>query len=224
MEKVLFLGSSGHASVILDALNLGGQFFAIGCLDDTVPPGTVRSGLPILGAFRDLESVCARYACKHVVVAVGDNWQRRKICSELISQDIDCPVVKHPSAIVASSASIGRGSVIFANSHVGINAKVGDFCIVNTGSSIDHDGALSNYSSIAPGVFMGGLVEIGECSHIGVGASISDRIKIGRHAVIGTGSVVVQNMPDFALAYGNPAKIKRLRNEGEEFLGDRQTG
>jgi acetyltransferase-like isoleucine patch superfamily enzyme len=78
---------------------------------------------------------------------------------------------------------------------------------------------MDNFSSIAPGVFMGGLVQIGECSAIGVGASISDRISIGRHAVVGTGAVVVRDVPDFVVAYGNPARIQRSRQEGEKYVG-----
>ena len=84
---------------------------------------------------------------------------------------------------------------------------------------MDHDCTLHDFASIAPGVFMGGLVRVGECSAIGVGASISDRISIGRHAVVGTGAVVARDIPDLVVAYGNPARVKRKRMEGEKYLG-----
>ena len=77
---------------------------------------------------------------------------------------------------------------------------------------------MHDFASIAPGVFMGGLVQIGECSAIGVGASISDRISIGGHAVVGTGAVVVRDIPDLVVAYGNPARVKRSRPEGEKYI------
>ena len=101
---------------------------------------------------------------------------------------------------------------------MGPGSRVGEFCILNTGSSIDHDCILHDFSSIAPGVSTGGLVEIGECSAIGVGASISDRISIGRHAVVGTGAVVVRDIPDLVVAYGNPARVQRSRPEGEKYV------
>ena len=43
---------------------------------------------------------------------------------------------------------------------------------------------------------------------IGANATILDGITIGEYALIGAGSVVTSNVPDYALVYGNPAKIK----------------
>jgi sugar O-acyltransferase (sialic acid O-acetyltransferase NeuD family) len=218
--KLLVIGSSGHASVLVDAIELAGAYAIAGHLDDTVARGTSRRGYSVLGGLNDVASVCADQIIEDVVVAIGDNWWRRKIYSELVQKcpNLRFPPVKHPSAIVASSAAVGKGSVILAGSHVGPGSRVGDFCILNTGSSIDHDCILHDFVSIAPGVFAGGLVEIGECSAIGVGASISDRISIGRHAVVGTGAVVVRNIPDLVVAYGNPAREQRSRPEGEKYL------
>ncbi len=44
------------------------------------------------------------------------------------------------------------------------------------------------------------------CS-IGANATILPGITIGQNAMIGAGSVVTKNVPDFALVYGNPARI-----------------
>jgi sugar O-acyltransferase (sialic acid O-acetyltransferase NeuD family) len=126
--------------------------------------------------------------------------------------------VRHSSAIVARGAEIGQGSVIFASSHVGPNSRIGEFCIINTGGSLDHDCTMKSFASMAPGVVTGGLVKIGECSAIGVGASISDRISIGDHSVVGTGSTVVRDLPDLVVAYGNPAKPKRSRRREEKHI------
>jgi sugar O-acyltransferase (sialic acid O-acetyltransferase NeuD family) len=218
--KLLVIGSSGHASVLVDAIELAGAYTVAGHLDDTVARGTSRRGCSIVGGLDDAAGVCADQLIEDVVVAIGDNWWRRKVYSELVQKcpNLRFPAVKHPSAIVASSAEVGKGSVILAGSHVGPGSRIGDFCILNTGSSIDHDCILHDFASIAPGVFAGGLVEIGECSAIGVGASISDRISIGRHVVIGTGAVVVRNIPDLVVAYGNPARVQRSRPEGEKYL------
>jgi sugar O-acyltransferase (sialic acid O-acetyltransferase NeuD family) len=215
------IGSSGHASVLIDAIELNGGYRVIGYLDDTVSVGTVRMGYSVLGGLKNAASVCAERMIDHVVVAIGDNWGRRKVYSDLLEwcPNLKFPIVRHPSAIVAASAAIGKGAAILAGSHVGPGSRIGEFCIINTGSSVDHDCAMDNFSSVAPGVFMGGLVQIGECSAIGVGASISDRISIGRHSVVGTGAVVVRDVPDLVVAYGNPARIQRPRIAGEKYVG-----
>jgi virginiamycin A acetyltransferase len=36
---------------------------------------------------------------------------------------------------------------------------------------------------------------------------------VGRHCVIGAGSVVTRPIPDYAIAFGNPARVIRLRNQ-----------
>jgi sugar O-acyltransferase (sialic acid O-acetyltransferase NeuD family) len=217
MISTLIFGSSGHASVLIDAMRLTGDFKIVGFLDDTESAGTVKKGHAIFGGIHDYAAISKRENCNNAVLAIGDNWWRRKIYNELKQFGFQFPIIRHPSAIVASTTELGSGSVILANAHVGPGAHVGNVCILNSGSSVDHDCRLSDYCSLAPGVFIGGLVEIGECSHVGVGASISDRKKIGKHTVVGTGSVVVRDIPDFVVAYGNPAKVRRSRAEGEKY-------
>lgn len=220
MLKVLLVGSSRHASVLVDAIERSGEYKITGYLDDTQKRGVVRRGYPILGGIEDAAEIFAEHSAGNVVMAIGDNWSRRKICLSLIAKfpKVTFPVVKHPSAVIAATAEIGRGVAILAGSHVGPGSRIGDFCIINTGSSVDHDCTMHNFSSVAPGVFMGGLVQIGECSAIGVGASISDRISVGKHVVIGTGSAVVRDIPDLVVAYGNPARVKRSRREEEQHI------
>lgn len=218
--KLLVVGSSSHASVLVGAIELAGGYSIAGYLDDTLPRGAIRRGYLVLGGLNDAVSVCADQYINYVVIAIGDNWRRRKVYWDLTRNcpNLQFPVVRHPSAIIAASAEIGVGAAVLAGSHVGPGSRIGKFCIINTGSSIDHDCTMHDFASIAPGVFMGGLVQIGECSAIGVGASISDRISIGGHAVVGTGAVVVRDIPDLVVAYGNPARVKRSRPEGEKYI------
>lgn len=54
---------------------------------------------------------------------------------------------------------------------------------------------------------------------IGSGSTLQCGITIGEGALVGAGSVVVHDVPPFAVVVGNPAKIIKLRNK-QEVWGD----
>lgn len=56
-------------------------------------------------------------------------------------------------------------------------------------------------------------VEIGDYAWIGSHVVIMPGVKIGRGSVIGAASVVTKNVPDYAIAVGNPAKTIKYRNK-----------
>ncbi|MEM2540822.1 MAG: N-acetyltransferase, partial [Candidatus Methanomethylicia archaeon] len=43
---------------------------------------------------------------------------------------------------------------------------------------------------------------------IGANATILCGVTIGRYAMVGAGAVVIENVPDFGLVYGNPARLQ----------------
>jgi len=44
---------------------------------------------------------------------------------------------------------------------------------------------------------------------VGIGSVATPGVRIGRACVIGAGSVVVRDVPDGAVAYGVPARLRR---------------
>ena len=104
------------------------------------------------------------------------------------------------------------------NTVVGPNTKIGEFCLLNTLSSIDHDGIMEDYSSLAPGVITGGNVKIGKRSAVSIGAVIKQNIVIADDVVVGANSYVNKDLTSNHLAYGTPAKTIRSRKNGDPYL------
>jgi len=58
----------------------------------------------------------------------------------------------------------------------------------------------------------GGIV-VGDGAWLGVGVIVLDGVRIGKGAVIGAGSVVTHDVPEGAIAAGNPARVLRMRGD-----------
>jgi len=59
---------------------------------------------------------------------------------------------------------------------------------------------------------------VGKGASIGANSTILAGVKVGQYAMAGIGSVITRDVPDFALVYGNPAKIKGWVNKNGEKL------
>lgn len=110
-----------------------------------------------------------------------------------------------PTAIVASSARIGKGSFVNAGSVIGAQSMFGQHVLFNRSSSAGHHTMLADFVSIGPGVTLAGNVRIGEGTVIGVGSTVLPDIRIGAKAVVAAGSVVRHHVSDGVFVAGNPA-------------------
>ena len=58
----------------------------------------------------------------------------------------------------------------------------------------------------------------GKLTHIGLGAVIQNKCKIGKNTIIGANSLVNKNCEDNLVYYGNPVKKIRKRLKGDKYL------
>ena len=67
-------------------------------------------------------------------------------------------------------------------------------------------------------------VVIGDGTWLGHGAIVLPGASIGRHVVVGAGSVVTGNIPDHCVAVGNPARVIRRYVEGRGWVDVERSG
>lgn len=221
MQNVVIFGASGHGSVVLDCLEREGKYNFIGFIDSFQEKGTALNGYSVLGTENDLPELIEAFNIIGGIVAIGDNWIRSSMVDRIskIEPNFNYITVIHPTAEIGKEVQIGKGSVVMPGVTVNANTLVGNHCILNTHSSLDHDGFMNNFSSLAPNVCIGGNFILGNCSAVCLGTNIIENITIGSHSVIGAGSLVVGNVDSHALVYGAPAKMIRKRIAGEKYLG-----
>jgi len=218
--NIIVVGSSGHAKVVIDCIEKENKYEIIGLLDRFKEVGSSSFGYKIIGKEEDLQNLIKKHKIEGGIIAIGDNFIRYTVYDKILKDVPQFNFIKviHPSAQIARNVLIGKGTVIMANTTISSEATVGNFCIINNNSSLDHDSEMLDYSSLAPGSSTGGNVKIGLFTAVSLGAKVIHGITIGEHTIIGAGSNVIKDIPEYVVAYGNPAKVIRDRLAGEKYL------
>lgn len=124
--------------------------------------------------------------------------------------------------VVLKNAVIGKNCNINYNVFIENDVNIGDNVTIKSGVQIWDGLRIGNNVFIGPNVtftndlfprskfFLKELLvtNINEGASIGANSTILCGITIGKFAMIGAGSVVTKNVPDYALWYGNPAIFK----------------
>ena len=203
MNSCAILGASGHGKVVAELAELNG-YKDVTFFDDAWPKITHIEHWSVRGNSQLLLNIVSQYDV--VIVAIGNNEIRLSKQQQLKTAGAKFTVLIHPSACVSAYAELGLGTVVMANAVVNPFSSTGEACIINTGSSVDHDCQLQEGVHISPGVNIAGGVSIGRASWLGIGSQVKQLISIGSYVTIGSGSNVVKDIDDHQIVVGNPAR------------------
>lgn len=131
-------------------------------------------------------------------------------------------------SVILKDAIIGKDCNICAHTFIENDVQIGDNCTLKSGVFLWDGVTLENSVFIGPNATFTNDKEprskvypesfprtlIKENASIGANATILPGVVVGRHALIGAGSVVTKSVPDFAVVVGNPAKVIRYVNQG----------
>lgn len=199
-------GASGHCKVIIDIILASKQFIIEGIVDDSPTTDTLFD-IPVYNG-----SIFEMLSDKPFIIAVGNNNVRKKIV-EKIGAVYETAI--HPQAVISRFTAIGAGTVVMAGAIVNADAIIGKHCIINTAAIVEHDCILGDFVHISPNASLGGSVAISEGTHVGIGATVIQGIKIGKWVTIGAGTVIINDIPDYAVVVGNPGKIVKYHTKNE---------
>jgi len=109
----------------------------------------------------------------------------------------------HGDVILNDGASIGIGSIVMGPVLIGEGSACSQNCFIS-GQSHHYEDVSKNF--LRQGVETEQVV-IGKNVWIGANSVILPGVKIGNNSVIGAGSTVIEDVPPYSVAVGNPAKI-----------------
>ena len=158
IRKIVIVGSSGHARVAVDIAERDPALRIVGMIDSYRKAGESELGYEILGSEENLPRLVRETGIEAGFIAIGDNWQRHLMAERIwrLLPGFEFVTLVHPSANIGREVRIARGSVLMAGATVNVGTDIGEFCILNTGSSIDHDSSMGAFSSLGPGAVTGG--------------------------------------------------------------------
>lgn len=132
-------------------------------------------------------------------------------------------------AHVRERVRLGAGCIVGKGAYIDFGVEVGENCKLQNGVYLFHGSILEDGVFLGPGVMLlndklprainsdGSLktdedwavspVFVGYGAAVGGGAILTPGVTVGRWAIVGSGAVVTRNIPDYGVAYGNPARV-----------------
>ncbi len=107
----------------------------------------------------------------------------------------------NPGTSEGSTTDIGEDNLLMAYSHVAHDCKIGNGCV------IANNGTLAGHVTLEDKTVIGGLT------------AIHQFVRVGKMAIIGGCSKVVQDIPPFSTCDGHPARVYTLNALGLQRAG-----
>lgn len=198
---VVVFGGGGLGKTLIEMLAASDGMDALCVVDDGLPPGSAVLGVPVAGGRGMLRALADAGAGMAVngVGAIGRARARMDIHRMLGEHGLALPVLVHPSASVAPSATLGDGAQVHAGAVVSSAAAIGRGVIVNSGTIVSHDCAVADHVHLAPGAVLAGDVRVGEGALVGMGATVALGLSIGARALVGNNATITADVPDDAI-------------------------
>lgn len=186
-KNIIIIGAGGHGKVIADIIEKSGDTL-IGYLDDSKIVDEI-----VYKQYRNLgnvsECIKLQESNKNVMffIAIGNNQARKSIYKKY---KLSYYTAIHPSAIIADDVTIGRGTAVMANVCINADTTIGENCIINTATVVEHENKIASHTHISSNVTLCGGVSIDECSYIGAGAIVKRLVTISKECAISEGTIV----------------------------------
>ena len=144
---------------------------------------------------------------------------------------LDACIGKDNAITIGDNVIISKGCVVQAKTgtlSIGDRCDIGVQTIITSASAITLEQSVliagncyiggarypledTNKTIMEQGTYSRGPLSIGEGSWIGASSTVLDGVRIGKGCVIGAGSVVSRDIPDYAVAVGTPARVMKIR-------------
>jgi len=153
----------------------------------------------------------------HTIIYAGNRFGSRFQSGHRVTIRENC-IFGHSCSVgtvsdIQGYSQFGNYCRLHSNVHIGMNSKLGDFVFVYPYVVFTNDPTPPSESCVGP--------QVGNYSQIATMSVLLPGVKVGEHALVGAGSIVSRDVPDYSLVVGNPAKkIKDVRDVKSRETGE----
>jgi len=212
-HKIIIMGAGGSAtvisSVIEDLHDAGENIDMLGFLDDKKKRGEIVNNYPILGTVSEYEKYMKMDDIFFIYALINPTQHKERI-NMLLGKNISAnkfATIVHPTAVVSRYSTLGQGVVLMPGVVLSPNVSIGNNVLIFANSFIGHDTVVEDYCFVANCVSVGSTVRLKKGVYVGSNASILEKVTMGEYAMAGLGTVVLKDIPPTKRAVGNPARI-----------------
>jgi len=155
------------------------------------------------------------------LLAIGLPGVRRRVAEELLARGGAFLTLVHPTAIVASTAAIGAGSIVCPYAIVSDACRLGRFTLLNYHASLGHDATTGEFAVFSPYAALAGGARVDDDVFLGMHATVGPGRRLGERTKVSANSCALADAPPDSLVHGVPGRVQPLvvMDHGRAGLG-----
>ena len=152
-------------------------YLILGFLDDDIAKaGSEFYGYKVLGGTEQLKTLSEKIPL-YAVIAIQDGTVRKKIF-EANPEFEKWESIIHPSAVIATSSTVGKGSLFFPHTTVSVDTQIGEFGLFYIHSTVCNDCNIGSFVSVMANAFISERANVGEGCLIAAGQCVQPHKRI----------------------------------------------
>lgn len=195
-------GAAGCGRGIMPLLRAANPQAELVFIDDGQAPGRVNGHTIVNWT----DFLAHRTDEKSVSIAIAASKIRETLAEKCAAAGITLVEARAANVVQMDAVVIAEGACLSPFVTLTSNIRIGRCFHANLYSYVEHDCALGDFVTLAPGAKVNGNVTIGDHAYVGAGAVVRQGLTIGEGAIIGMGAVVTRDVPPGITVIGNPAK------------------
>ena len=183
MKNIVIIGSGDLGKelvwLIEDINKYRPTYLILGFLDDNKEKiGSEFYGYKVIGSIDQLEEISEKIPTA-AVIAIQDGEVRKKIVED--HKDFkEWESIVHPTAVIASTSPVGKGTIVFPHVTVSVDTKLGEFDLFYINSTICDDCIVGDYVSIMSGSTVSERAEVAAEKLLPAGCTVEPHSKYGK--------------------------------------------